>query len=308
MYDAQDRRFVAVDPVKRWQKEPAATNYYVYCIDNPLKYVDLTGKYYIQLYYDNNLKEFRCKAIKEPILMSGLKITSSTVLFGALQGIVTSAEYRYSLIGGSSIFEDSTADSIIQSIKSAVLEKEITKLSKLGGKLFGWADTIVDVVSSLVPISDIKRIDDVAFKLFEMAGIGLDVKNSIMYDYEYGFIESGILILKSQMAKTYRFINNNLLYFFGIFPNTSKTFWQVDLEINKPAFFESSNDVADKYYSRLLCALIDARNNRLIRPGDEYVYMREEISRYIYSWKNRLADVIQEFKKYIYPESVIKAL
>jgi hypothetical protein len=39
MYDADDRRFMAVDPVMD------GLNWYTYCLNNPLKYVDPFGLY-----------------------------------------------------------------------------------------------------------------------------------------------------------------------------------------------------------------------------------------------------------------------
>jgi RHS repeat-associated protein len=45
MYDAGDRRFVSVDPHKGNIANPLKLVQYTYCIDNPLKYIDPTGKY-----------------------------------------------------------------------------------------------------------------------------------------------------------------------------------------------------------------------------------------------------------------------
>ena len=43
MYDAADRRFMAVDPFKGTTVSAITLVQYVYCLDNPLKYVDPTG-------------------------------------------------------------------------------------------------------------------------------------------------------------------------------------------------------------------------------------------------------------------------
>ena len=43
MYDAADRRFMAVDPVKGCVKEPATMVQYMYALDNPVKNIDPTG-------------------------------------------------------------------------------------------------------------------------------------------------------------------------------------------------------------------------------------------------------------------------
>jgi len=43
MYDAADRRFMAQDILKGTITNPQTLNRYVYCIDNPIKYVDPTG-------------------------------------------------------------------------------------------------------------------------------------------------------------------------------------------------------------------------------------------------------------------------
>jgi len=43
MYDAADRRFMAVDPIKGIIIRPATLSQYSFVVNNPLKYVDLTG-------------------------------------------------------------------------------------------------------------------------------------------------------------------------------------------------------------------------------------------------------------------------
>jgi len=43
MYDAADRRFMAVDPVKGWVANPATLVQYSYVVNNPLKYADPWG-------------------------------------------------------------------------------------------------------------------------------------------------------------------------------------------------------------------------------------------------------------------------
>jgi len=44
MYDAADRRFMAVDLVKGWISEPATLVQYVYALDNPILFIDLNGR------------------------------------------------------------------------------------------------------------------------------------------------------------------------------------------------------------------------------------------------------------------------
>jgi RHS repeat-associated protein len=43
MYDAADRRFMAVDPVKGWIADPITLPQYTYCLSNPVKYIDPFG-------------------------------------------------------------------------------------------------------------------------------------------------------------------------------------------------------------------------------------------------------------------------
>jgi len=43
MYDAADRRFVAMDPVKGTITAPATLVQYVYVLNNPVKYIDPLG-------------------------------------------------------------------------------------------------------------------------------------------------------------------------------------------------------------------------------------------------------------------------
>jgi RHS repeat-associated protein len=44
MYDSEDRRFMAVDPVKGSGLSPITLNPYVYVMDNPMRYTDPTGR------------------------------------------------------------------------------------------------------------------------------------------------------------------------------------------------------------------------------------------------------------------------
>lgn len=56
IYNAADRRFMAVDPVVGQQKEPATFNYYAYSFDNPLVYVDSNGMWTSKVHYDDTKK------------------------------------------------------------------------------------------------------------------------------------------------------------------------------------------------------------------------------------------------------------
>jgi RHS repeat-associated protein len=49
MYDAQDRRFMAVDPIKGTILKPASLNQYAYCLNNPIKYIDPLGLLAVRL-------------------------------------------------------------------------------------------------------------------------------------------------------------------------------------------------------------------------------------------------------------------
>ncbi len=44
-YDADAKRFVAMDPIKGQSTDPLSLVSYLYCVDNPLRYVDPSGKY-----------------------------------------------------------------------------------------------------------------------------------------------------------------------------------------------------------------------------------------------------------------------
>ena len=48
MYDAADRRFMAADPVKGEITNPQSLAQYTYCLNNPIRYVDPTGKAWTQ--------------------------------------------------------------------------------------------------------------------------------------------------------------------------------------------------------------------------------------------------------------------
>ena len=43
MYDAENRRFAAADPIKGNITQPLSLVSYLYCVDNPLGWVDLLG-------------------------------------------------------------------------------------------------------------------------------------------------------------------------------------------------------------------------------------------------------------------------
>jgi len=49
MYDPGDRRFMAADPIVGDILNPQTLNLYVYCIDNPVLYIDRTGLWYMQV-------------------------------------------------------------------------------------------------------------------------------------------------------------------------------------------------------------------------------------------------------------------
>ena len=63
MYDADNRRFTAVDPVKGDAKEPLSLVQYIYVVNNPLIYVDPTGRSAAQV----------VGQVAEPIILKGLE-------------------------------------------------------------------------------------------------------------------------------------------------------------------------------------------------------------------------------------------
>ena len=50
MYDPEDRRFLAADPVKGVVSDPQSMNLYAYVLNNPLKFIDLLGFVYTPTY------------------------------------------------------------------------------------------------------------------------------------------------------------------------------------------------------------------------------------------------------------------
>jgi RHS repeat-associated protein len=318
MYNAVDRRFMAVDPVKGDAKTPATMVQYTYCLNNPVRYVDLDGAYYIELYRKNS--QYRCRAVKEPVSLILVKMGISAIPYAPLQGVfVPLAESNtYNFVGGTSMTEVTSVAGVIRTIIRDTAQTRAIKLSGASSKMLGPASTVINVATSFLSGVGIRDIDKVAFELFKRANISLDVQTSII-NYNGKFAESGVIILEGMMEKAYRFIADNTSYFFGLFPNTATTFWQVDLEFGNPKLSTSAiSKKVDKYFNHMKCGVRLARDNRTIWSelglnskktslGDAYLIGIDRGKEYVNNWKTRLNSVIEEFKKRIYPKSWINA-
>ena len=65
-YSADDKRFVAMDPIKGSITDPLSLVSYLYCVNNPLRYVDPLGLFFIYKHVDENGNEyFSIEAQKE---------------------------------------------------------------------------------------------------------------------------------------------------------------------------------------------------------------------------------------------------
>ena len=71
MYDAENRRFAAVDPVKGRITEPMSMVQYLYVVDNPLRWVDLLGKMIVQDSIEDGGWSYTAEEVK--IVQTGLK-------------------------------------------------------------------------------------------------------------------------------------------------------------------------------------------------------------------------------------------
>jgi hypothetical protein len=71
MYDASDRRFMAVDPVKGSLRSPQTMAQYIYVLNNPLKYIDLLGLFLIGTRMSIGAQGENVKMLQEKLIYLG---------------------------------------------------------------------------------------------------------------------------------------------------------------------------------------------------------------------------------------------
>jgi hypothetical protein len=202
-YDPVTRRFTQEDPLKD------GANWYAYVYDNPLRYVDPSGLYYIRYERDAVTGDKVYYAEPQTTFDTVIRTTAKDIFVPDL----------------SDIAKDFTVDSTVKS-----LEKQFPAAANI----FKSVAKVLDPLFIAKDVADsywnVQRYDSIIFKLFEIAEFTPSTVNS-----RY--------TLERYMEKAYNFVNSYPQYFSRILLCAGQPLFWVDVKIRE------SNNPAEKIES-----------------------------------------------------------
>ena len=256
-YSPVNGRFSTVDPVRD------GLNWYAYCGNNPIMFVDPLGSYYIEPVYNYcSCRDGRCKNYathtgkyklsSEKWWFLGLKFAVSFIKGGG--ALTLAVDKMIGLTGNSSSSTASTgAQLLIEGLGwkgfGEVAQKTSSNLSKV---LTG-----VEIIQG----SQIVKYDNVVFEMFEIA------------NYEPIFDSQEEAAAK--MIQMYSFVEEGEKYFFDSIHSTiGKSYFEVDMEIYKS---EDPQKQINTYISAYSYYSYDSLK---MRPQEEINRYREFLNNY----------------------------
>ena len=248
MYDAANRRFMAIDPIKDgW-------NWFAYAGNNPIKYVDPTGLYYIQRIGVNTYT-----VIPQTSTHTLLRTIGEVTVIG---GIFYN-EYlrnRHNIVGGISLrpLTDLRARYISTHTK-AVMENFLNKNFPNFARNLKPVTTALGALSTATSIHRIERIDTIIWQLLERVENGLDILTVTS--------PFGPKMLELTMGRAYAFILNLEHIFLNTF-TANMSLYSILLQVaegNRTIEFFTT-----RFFSQLVC---QTGNVSVARRGE--VYLRD---------------------------------
>ena len=175
-YDAENRRFAAMDPVKGEITNPLTMVQYLYVIDNPLRWIDLLGKYYIRKIANGDyIATPASEGVASVATMfgsfvptAGGYIESTIKLFESSDAVGGNSDgpWKNAANYGKNKFDNlkgDVTDKLIKDTFGKVIADSANTISNIAGALDFW--------NSLDDALKIPAMDSVCFKLFELASI-----------------------------------------------------------------------------------------------------------------------------------------
>ena len=233
-YDADDKRFLAMDPIKGSITDPLSLVSYLYCVDNPLRWVDPLGLYYIYRFTDENGNQYyqfsaysKFWGIVSSLLPADIQ-SSWECVWGGGTVVASSTDVTLSNLEIFKI-EHATEINLIKAGLPAVpiIGPELAVLVEGVDKL----STLVDVITSVPEIWEIADQDKILETIMQDANINY-TKN-----YNSGFV--------NQIESASVFINHENVNW--LFANQSLLGQFTPYEIGKAAY---NNDTLSYTYTK----------------------------------------------------------
>ena len=294
MYDAGDRRFHAVDPVKGDLMGPQTLAQYTYCLNNPIKYVDPLGLYYIKFIQS----EMAYYAIPQT--------TVNTLAISAFSFIPYSGNALYKgikfsrdvIVGGNSVGQGKPLLDFVTSASSDAVGRTIkARYPKLSWGL-NPALNFLGFFVSVNNTSTIEQVDAIIFEL--LARIGAEKVKSELRSTP----ETAIIMLERYMDNAYEFVLN-LDSIFSSKSIKGLTLYSVLKNVEK-----NNSDVnyyTSEYYSLLYCNMsipsyLRGAGDATIRDYKRTQAMlgKELLEDLLLNAKESLDDLAKALKDYMY--------
>ena len=263
MYDPTTGRFINEDPIKD------GLNWYEYCGNNPLMYIDPWGTYYIKKNTDGTFD-----VVKHNFFTSLIASVCSVYIPSSIQSNVEKEWFNY--VGGNSV----TKGDFVSDVSDFAVEKIIVNIGTYGKKIFKIIN-VGEAISKTYSGHKILDNDNISFGLLSRAGVSLTSNDKEK--------------LESIMSKTYGFIDNNSYFTEGmgeIFRGASAH--QIDYEVS-----QSSNPqkVIDSYTNRAYSFYCSYGFKTEVAKG-----MSNSVRSYLEGYSQRREEIFDIFKSYITAE------
>lgn len=286
MYDAADRRFLATDIIKGTVTNPLTMVPYTYVLDNPLKWVDPSGAYYIKSERDNNGNIY---------YYAEAQTTSKTIARAFQQTVLGEPGRGKGVWGGNSVSNDLTVDSLAESLIGDQAEKGLEKIAEfVDSKLlsdvasvFGKAGKAWEAVTFVRKASssygNIQQFDSVIFKLFDIANFKPNAPKA--------------LDVQKYMQRAYSFVKSNPNYFLtGARSGEDSYFW-MHVKIKEA---KDPEKIIKSYYSAFYNTLSDAitleiNGTTYINSGQYVKSLRQDIAETFAENLRMYKDTLQGF-------------
>ena len=202
-YEPSARRFTTEDPARD------DLNWYCYCSNNPIVFVDPWGTYYIQK------KNGKYTAKKSPWYAGAAKIGITFIPYGDV--ITYAVEQWNNVVGGTS---STKTNSVVSGTFKEFILYGASELAENVGKKLTTALQVVDIARASYEQISISKLDKATFNLMSLSNVSAS--------------SSTLSGIESKMAATSAFIASYSWYFtdeFRYAPYSAKTLFEIDLEL-----------------------------------------------------------------------------
>ncbi|MEM1485593.1 RHS repeat-associated core domain-containing protein [Oscillospiraceae bacterium PP1C4] len=277
-YDPATGRFGAEDPARH------GLNWYTYCGNNPVVFVDPTGCYYIvenEEYRDLSMTFYSTGTFSVlPDTFIAAAASGLTTLIPSIGGVaaehVTPINIYGDIVGGTSAYSGSFFDDILDGIKQSLGAHWLESLGESGRKFNNFSDT-KGVIDQFARRGDIALQDKTLFKMMDVFEID---------HYNFNSFESA----KSQMLHLNEMISKNPNYYTMPYLR-SKTIFEIDCQL-----YSSNDKKRNKLIKSYSNAYLNSINFSSLSSLEMKVH-KNTITEDLKKYSRRLQDQAKKAKK-----------